>query len=123
MVKAKMEIIEVSHGIANRFGDGTIEVNKHLRAYPKLYYPIIKHELEHTDSLGFTLKDLRHDINANHEVNQIQLLKFMFKHPKSFSQFLPFYYTKKRKFVVDINLCIIYFVMVLIAIGIRFFIF
>ncbi len=118
-----MKIIEVNHGIANRFTDGTIEVNKHLRAYPKLYYPIIKHELEHTDSSGFTLKDLRHDINANQEVNQIQLMKFMFKHPKSFTQFLPIYYTKKRKFVVDINLCLIYFVMFLVASLIRFFMF
>ena len=118
-----MEIIEVSHGIANRFADGTIEVNKYLKAYPKLYYPIIKHELEHTGEVGFTLKDLKHDFNANQKVNQIQLMKFMFKHPKSLTQFLPIYYTKKRKFVIDINLCIVYSTMFIVASAIYLFMF
>ncbi len=117
-----MRIVEVSHGIANRFADGTIEVNKYLRAYPKLYFPIIRHELEHTDK-SFSGKDFWHDINSEHKVDQIQLLKFMFKHPRSFTQLLPFYYTKKRKLVIDINLSIIYSVMLLIGIGIYFFLF
>ena len=111
------KIIEVDWGIANRFQDGTIEINKHLRAYPKLYFPIIIHELEHSNQ-SFSLYDLKHDINSEHKVNQIQLLKFMFKHPKSFTQILPFYYTPRRKFVFDINLCIIYSVMFLIGFGI-----
>lgn len=117
MSKPKIPIVVVSHGIANRFED-CIEVNRNLQKYPKLYFPIIQHELEHTNNLGFTFKDLKHDINSEHKVNQIQLLKFMFKYPKSFTQVLPFYYTPRRKFVFDINLCIIYSVLFLIGFGI-----
>lgn len=116
MAKPTIPIIAVGHGIANRFKDG-IEVNRHLQKYPRLYYPILKHELEHTENL-FSIEDFKHDINSEHKVNQIQLLKFMLKHPKSFTQILPFYYTKRRKFVLDINLSIIYFIMFLIGFGI-----
>ncbi len=119
MSKPKIPIVNVNHGIANRFAD-CIEVNKHLHNYPKLYYPIIRHELEHTDNKGFTFKDFKHDINSEHKIDRIQLLKFMFKHPKSFTQILPIYYTRKRKFVVDINLFIAYSVMFVIAIIIYF---
>ena len=117
MAKLKIPIIDVNHGIANRFSD-CIEVNKHLHNYPKLYYPIIRHELEHTNKSGFSMKDFKHDINAEHSVDRIQLLKFMFKHPKSFTQILPIYYNKKRRFVVDINLGIMYGIMFLIGIAI-----
>ncbi len=116
MSKPKIPIIAVGHGIANRFED-CIEVHKDLDKYPKLYYPIINHELEHTDRI-FSLKDLKHDLNSENKVNRVQLLKFMFTHPKSFTQILPFYYTKKRKFVVDINLCLAYFLMIGFGLGI-----
>ena len=119
MSKPKIPIIAVSHGIANRFED-CIEVNKHLIDYPKLYFPIIRHELEHTNSL-FSWEDFKHDINSERKVDQIQLLKFMFKHPKSFTQILPFYYSTKRRFVFDINLCIVYSAMFLIGFIISFF--
>ncbi len=118
MSKQSIPIVEVNHGIANRFED-CIEVNRHLRKYPKLYFPILQHELEHTNR-SFSIEDLKHDINSEHKVNQIQLLKFMFKHPKSFTQILPFYYTPRRKFVIDINLTIIYSVMALMGFGIYF---
>ncbi|KKN17077.1 hypothetical protein LCGC14_0969550 [marine sediment metagenome] len=118
MSKLKTPIVEVNHGIMNRFAD-VIEVNRHLRKYPKLYFPILTHELEHSNQ-PFSLYDLKHDINSHNKVDQIQLLKFMFKHPKSFTQILPFYYTPRRKFVIDINLCIIYSVMLLLGIGIYF---
>lgn len=116
MSKPKIPIIAVGHGIANRFED-CIEVNRNLQKYPKLYYPIIRHELEHSNK-PFSLFDLKHDINSEHKINQIQMLKFMFKYPKSFTQVLPFYYTPRRKFVVDINLTIIYSVMALMGFGI-----
>lgn len=116
MAKPKIPIIAVNHGVANRFQD-CIEVNKHLEKYPKLYFPIIKHELEHTDSF-FSVKDFKHDINSENKVSQIQLLKFMFKYPKSFTQVLPFYYTPRRRLVFDINLSIVYLVMFLIGFGI-----
>lgn len=116
MSKPKIQIIAVNHGVANRFKD-CIEVNKHLINYPKLYYPIIRHELEHTNSF-FSWQDFKHDINSERKVSQIQMLKFMFKHPKSFTQILPFYYTPRRRFVFDINLCLVYSVMFLMGLGI-----
>lgn len=114
--KKELFLIKVDHGIANRFSD-CIEVNRNLIKYPDLYRPIIRHELEHTDSV-WSLEDFKHDLNSEHKVDRIQLMKFMLKYPKSFTQVLPIYYTKERKFVVDINLCIIYFVMFLIGWGI-----
>lgn len=116
MSKPHIPIYKVNHGIANRFAD-CIEVNKYLPDYPDLYYPIIKHELEHTDKT-FSLRDFKHDLNSESKINRIQLLKFMFKHPKSFTQILPIYYTKRRKFVVDINLLIVYSIIFLIGWGI-----
>lgn len=118
-----IEIREVDWGIANRFSD-CIEVNRHLKDYPKLYRPIIRHELEHSEEV-FSMEDLKHDISSSHSLSQIQLLKFMFKYPKAFSQLLPFYYSKKRGLVVDINLSIIYiifigFISLVIFFGLRF---
>lgn len=120
--KEKLRIIDTEWGIANRFLDGTIEINKNLRKYPRLFRPILQHELSHTDK-SFSTKDFWHDINSEHKVDQIQLLKFMFRHPKSFTQLLPFYYTKRRKFVIDINLSIIYSIMFLITLAIYLFLF
>jgi hypothetical protein len=53
-------------------------------------------------------------------VGSWEILKFMWKYPKSISQFLPFYFSKKHGFVYDINLIIIY-LMVIIAIGVGIF--
>ncbi len=117
-----MKIIEVNHGIANRFQDGTIEVNENLIRYPSLYKPIMRHELEHTDKT-FSIQDFKHDINSNDKVDQIKLLLFMFKYPRSFTQLLPFYYSKKRKFVIDINLSIVYSLMLGAGVLLYFFLF
>lgn len=117
MAKPKIEIIRVKHGVANRFQD-CIEVHEDLHKYPRLYYPIMRHELGHSESAGFTLADLKHDLNSESKVNKIQLLKFMCKHPKTFTQVLPFYYTPRRKFVIDINLTLVYSVLLLIGWGI-----
>ncbi len=117
MAKIKIPIVEVNHGVMNRFQD-CIEVHKDLHKYPKLYHPIMKHELGHGEQAGFTLEDLKHDLNSESKVDRVQLLKFMFKHPKSLTQLLPFYYTKRRKFVIDINLTITYSVLLLLGWGI-----
>lgn len=121
MSKQKIPIIAVSHGVANRFSD-CIEINKHLIKYPKLYYPILRHELEHSNSL-FSWEDFKHDVNSERKINQIQMLKFMLKHPKSFTQILPIYYTRKRGFIIDINMSIVYSTMFLIGFLIYFFMF
>ena len=106
----KIEIRDVDWGVANRFDD-CIEVNRHLKQHPKLYRPIIEHELEHSEKI-FDIEDFKHDITSSHSLDQFELMKFMFKHPKSFSQLLPFYWTKKRGLVVDINLSILYFISI-----------
>ncbi len=110
-----MEIREVNHGIANNFGSH-IEVNKNLKKYPHLYYHVLKHELSHTD-LKFSLKDLQMDFLSDSNINTRDILKFMFKHPRSFTQLLPFYYTRKKGFVYDINLLIMYLTMVCVFVG------
>ncbi len=107
-----MEIKYVSHSIANRFPNH-IEVNKHLRCYPKLLDPIIKHEEEHTNET-FTMHDFKLDFLSNSKVNHLSLMKFMFKHPLSFLQLSPILYSRKKGFIIDINLLIMYLVMIVI---------
>ncbi len=104
-----MEIKYVNHSIANRFS-GSIELNKNLKKYPELLKPILKHELQHTDK-AFTFHDFKHDFFSNSGVDSWKLIKFMFKYPKSFLQISPILYSKKRGLVIDINLFILYLVM------------
>ena len=111
-----LQIVEVNHGIANNFGS-YIEVNKNLKNYPNLYNPIMKHELSHTDKM-FSLHDFKIDFLSDSKVNSLELLKFMFKHPKSFTQLLPFYWIKKKGFVFDLNLLIMYLITFCVFIGI-----
>ena len=39
-----LRIIKRGYGIADRYPDGTIEINKHLDDYPDLKMAIIQHE-------------------------------------------------------------------------------
>lgn len=103
-----MEINYVSHGIGNRF-ENSIELNKHLKDYPQLHNAVLAHELSHTDNL-FSLKDLKIDLGSS--ANSMDVLWFMLRHPLSFTQLLPFYYTRKHGLVYDINLILIYFVTI-----------
>lgn len=113
MIKDNRPRIEyVDWGIANNFGD-IIELNKNLVDYPELFNPIMRHELEHTDKF-FSWHDLKHDLVSSHKINQLQLLKFMFKHPKSFTQLLPIYWHSKRGIVYDVNLIITYSIFIFI---------
>jgi len=107
-----MKIKYVDFGIANNFGS-FIEINRNLKKYPHLLKPILKHELSHTNKF-FSLKDFKLDFYEDSEINIFDMLKFMFKHPKSFSQVLPVYWTKKKGFVYDINLIVMYLMMVII---------
>lgn len=108
-----MEIIEVDYGIANRF-DKHIEINKNLKNYPSLYNSIIEHELSHTSEKGFTKKDFIIDFGSN-KVSNWELLKFMFKYPKSLTQFLPFY-LKERQLIYDINMLFIWSFMIIVLV-------
>jgi len=109
-----MKIIEVSHSIANRFND-SIEINKHLKKYPELLKPILEHELAHTDKV-WSKEDFVLDFLSKSNVNSFDLFKFMIKHPKSFLQLSPIIYSRKRGFVIDINLLIMFIIMVSIFI-------
>lgn len=115
---AGVKVVETNWGIANRFSD-CIEINKHLKDYPKLYKPILAHELGH-ETTDFTLDDLKYDLVSSNKVSQWGVLKFMFHHPKAILQFFPIYWTKKRGFVYDINLSIFY-LFVLSILGITIF--
>ena len=107
-----MHIKEVKWGIANRFDDGTIEINHHLKCYPRLYNPILRHEIGHDDSV-FSWNDLKHDLVPDNKLNQWELIKFMMHHPKSLTQLLPIYYSKERGFNLDINMSILWFLLIL----------
>ncbi len=121
-----MEIVEVDWGIANRFSDGVIEINRHLRIEnPKLYRSVLRHELQNIEDT-FSWKELKHDLINDEKSHPWQFLKFMIRHPKSLTQFLPFYYSRKRGFVLDVNLSLMYLILVIIifssiGIGLKFF--
>ena len=112
-----MQIQYVNHGIGNNFGD-TIELNENLKRWPRLHKAILDHELKHTDQV-FTKHDLMVDLTES-KVNTKELIMFMFENPKSFSQFLPFYYTKNRGLVYDINLSITYMVVGILIVGVSY---
>lgn len=106
-----MEIQYTQEGIANRY-DKVIELNEHLKEYPKLHDSILQHELSHTDKEGFNKQDFLLDF-GEHKVNHLELLKFMIKYPKSLYQLLPIY---KRKGIVfyDINMLLFWFIIILV---------
>ena len=108
-----MKIIEVDNGIANYFYDNKnswIEINKNLKYYPDLYNHVLLHELQHSKSknkhIDFMIefKDL---FNLKHNFN---LIKFHFKHPKSFTQFLPIVKSHKGEYAKDNFLLLSYFI-------------
>ncbi len=105
-----MKIVDVNHGIANRFSNH-IEINKNLRNYPNLLTPILKHEFAHTNKV-ISKKDFKLDFIFPETLHYKELFKFMFKHPKSFTQLLPIYWAKGKGFVYDINLTIMYLFMI-----------
>jgi hypothetical protein len=112
------KIVYVPWGLANRY-DETIEINENLKQYPELHDSILQHELQHTDSKGFTKEDFLLDLGPSN-VDYFKLFKFMCFYPKSFLQFAPVY--KRGKIIFyDINMAIAWSV-ILAVIGISVFI-
>ena len=105
-----MEIIYTDWGLANRFNDH-IEMNINLKKYPKLHRKILMHELRHTDKV-FSWEDLKNDLSSS-GIKTWDIIKFMIQNPKSFTQIIPFYYTPKKGFVYDINLSLMWGVILL----------
>jgi len=110
-VNQELKIIHRSYGIADRYDNGTIEINKNLEKYPELKSAIIRHEIKHTNNPRFNKKDFLHDLEAPEQLKLFTLIKFIFKHPLSLVQFLPAYYTRKKGLVLDLNLIVIYSVV------------
>ena len=104
MKNKQLKIIYRNYGIADRFPDGTIELNKNLDKFPALKASIIEHEVRHTDNPKFNKKDFLHDLTTRHQYSQMQMIKFMFLNPRSFAQFLPIYKSKSRGWIMDKNL-------------------
>jgi hypothetical protein len=100
-----MKIQYVKGGIGNNFGE-VIELNEDLKKYPKLHDSIVSHELRHTKNL-MSKQDFVADM-AETKIDKKELLLFMLKHPRSFSQFLPLYYNKRWGLVYDLNLFLSY---------------
>lgn len=114
-----LPIVFVNHGIANRFLN-RIEINEGLKKYPRLLKIIIDHELSHTNR-NFTFKDLFLDIGIPTK-ERISLVKFIVTNPRSLTQIMPLYISK-GKIVYDINMIIIYSVLLLIIGGSVYFAF
>jgi len=106
-----VEISYVKWGLANRFDDG-IELNENLKKYPNLHGAILHHELGHKETNTFK-QDLAHDLRPINKFSQKEVLAFMVRHPKSFTQLLPVYWSSKRKqLIYDLNMIIIYGIVV-----------
>ena len=102
-----VQIEYVKWGLANRFTD-RIELNEALKENPKLLSAIITHELGHKKDNTFK-QDFAHDLTPMSQLSQKELIVFMIKHPKTWTQAVPFYWSSKRKqFVYDLNMLLIY---------------
>lgn len=112
MTSTELPIIEVSHGLANRFA-GHIEINKNLRKYPNLRSSILEHEHSHTDK-KVSMEDFKLDFMMPQVIHYKQLFGFMIKHPKSFTQLLPLYWTKSKGLVYDFNMMVMYLTMTIV---------
>jgi hypothetical protein len=119
----ELEVIEVGHGIANNFGTH-IEINKHLKDYPKLYAKIVGHERQHTDKM-YSFQDFKIDLLASSDIKNMDLLWFIRHHPAAMIQFFPIWYSRRNGIYYDINMLIAYAVFTIpilaaLFIGIKF---
>lgn len=106
-----MNINYVKYGLANNYGD-YIELNENLKKYPELHDFVLNHELGHTDKY-FSWQDLKHDLNPSTSHHN-KLIQFILRHPSTWTQFLPFYYSRSKGFVYDLNLIIVYTIFLII---------
>ncbi len=95
------KIVYRNYGIADRFPDGTIELNKHLQDYPSLKRSLLMHESRHTDNQKMNRTDFMNDLTSLNQLNMFDLMKFMVRHPLSMIQILPIYWTKTGGWAYD----------------------
>jgi hypothetical protein len=100
----------VKWGLANRFDD-TIELNESLIKNKELHDAILSHERGHHHNNTFK-QDFIHDLRPINKLSQKDLIVFMIKHPRTFTQILPFYWSPRRKKIIyDINTIVIYIIV------------
>jgi hypothetical protein len=116
-----VKIIYTKYALANRFDD-CIELNKNLKKVPDLHNAILEHELGHKEDNSFR-KDFLHDLTPIKKLSQKDLTFFILKHPSTLIQFLPFYWSFRRKQIIyDLNMIIIYgFMLLIISLGLILF--
>lgn len=105
--KHNLKVEFVNYGIASRIGD-TILMNINMPQYDDYCKKVLDHEIRHTADI--TKKNFMMDM---FEGSIVDNLLFCSKHPKAFSQFIPFGRYKGNWFI-DINQIIVYFVGLLI---------
>lgn len=123
LTKDNAKIRWINYGTANCFsydwkGNKTkiIEINKQILDYPLLFQQVVLHEIRHSKE-PWTKEDLINDIKPT--INKAQFMQFMFKNPTTWIDGLPLYKTKKRGWVFDINLLILWIVGLAIALFLK----
>lgn len=96
-----LKIVYRNYGIADRFPNGIIEMNKHLDDYPNLKKSLLLHEASHTNKKEFNRKDFMHDLTSINQFSTFDMMRFMVRHPLSMVQVLPIYWTKTGGWVWD----------------------
>lgn len=109
----RLKIRLTDWGVANNFGD-YIEMNRDLKKYPKLYKKILRHELSHSNDGKYRFKDFNADFLQRQNIKRWDLYSFMLKRPKTWIQFLPFYYQPSKGFVYDISRILVWLVVIYI---------
>jgi len=104
------EVKYTKFGIASRIGN-VIYLNKDLLDYPILCKALLKHEQAHTSK--FAVRDIVLDLKGTH-ISPVkkQYYKFLFTHPKSWTQFIPVWIYNK-KIVVDPIMTFVWFLMLI----------
>lgn len=99
------------YNLANNI-DGDIELNENLLKdeWKDLHRQLLRHELKHNNT------NIKQDLIADFgesKVSNKELLKFIIKNPRSLTQFLPFYYSKKYGFRYDLSYLITYLILII----------
>lgn len=103
-----MKVVYSPFGLANRYDD-FIEININLRKDKLLRDYAVKHELGHQSKF-----DLKHEFDVR--VPFFKLTWFIVKHPSTWLDFLPLQF-RKGVFVYDLNLILLYGLLVVGIIG------
>lgn len=98
-----MHLDIVDYGIASRFGNNIV-MNHNLARYEDYCRIVFDHELRHNTKL--TKQDLAMD---TFEGSLLTNLTFCLRHPKGFTQFIPFGKYKNKLFI-DLNLIGVYLI-------------